>query len=138
MSSLAVRDKLRAWVADPAMTLPFHDTINVEANPPVGVAWCTLSFVSASATRINYCGGIEEVGTFDFIALGMGGTGDRELIAAAEHDVALLLQQIDPDHRLTLLHASPPEDFLQGGSVPWYTVSMVISYMYEQPAVAVP
>lgn len=135
MSSLYVRSMARGWCSDIDMTLPFLDTVNTEADPP-GPMWSTLVFVSANNTVTNYCGGMEETGTFDFIALGTAGLGDVELFTAAEHDVALLMQRADPSGRLTLLHASPPEDFLQAGSAPWYTVSMVISYSYQHPVAA--
>ncbi len=134
MSSLYVRDTVSQWLTNtPGMTLPFVDTINQEVSPKQPSPWCTLVFVSSTGQVINYCGGVEERGTFDYVALCRPGVGWRELIAAAEHDVALLLQQADPSGRLTLLHTSPPEDFLQGGSVPWYTVSMIVDYLYEQP-----
>lgn len=135
MSSLYVRDTLRAWMAGPGMTLPFFDTINIEQaqQRDAQTPWSTLVFVSALTQRMTYCRTFEESGSFDYVALGPPGVGDHDLIAAAEADVALLLQQVDPLGRLTLLRASPPEDFLQGGSTPYYTVSMVIDYLYEQP-----
>lgn len=139
MSSLYVRDLVRGWSQDAGLglVLPYVETVNVETDPRVP-SWFTLAWVSAQATRITYCGSMEESGSFDFIALGKPGIGDRELLAAAEHDVAILLAQADPTGRLTLLRASPPQDFLQGGSVPWYTVSMVIDYLYEQPVPVLP
>jgi len=135
MSSLYVRDTVRGWLKSASgIVLPFFDTINAEVDPPLlNAPWSTLVFVSANSTKITYCGLMEERGTFDFVALGQAGVGDRDLIAAAENDVAILLAQIDAPHRLTLLRATPPEDFLQAGSTPWYTVSMVIDYLYEQP-----
>lgn len=133
MSSLYVRDTLRDWMTDAAMQLAFDDTINLEVARKDQAPWSTLVFVSALSQRATYCGDFHESGTFDFVALGPVGVGDRDLIAAAEHDVALLMQQVDPTGRLTLLRASPPEDFLQGGSTPYYTVSMVIDYLYVQP-----
>jgi len=135
MSSLFVRDTVRGWLTSaPGLVLPYVDTVNQEVNPPIlGAPWATLAFISATSQTISYCGLVEERGTFDYIALGPPGKGDRQLIAAAENDVAILLAQVDPAARLTLLRASPPEDFLQGGSVPWYTVSMVIEYQYIQP-----
>lgn len=132
MSSLYVRNTVRGWCRDPAMRLPFIDTVNVEESPP-GPQWSTLAFVTSQSQTASYCGHMAEQGSFDYIALGVAGIGDLELIEAAEADVALLLQKIDPLGRLTLLRASPPEDFLQGGSSPWYTVSCVISYSYAQP-----
>lgn len=133
MSSLYVRDLLADWMANtPGLTLPYVDTINREVSPQQPVPWATLSFVSAIAQTITYCGHMEERGTFDYIALGQPGIGGRNLIAAAEHDLALVMQQADPGGRLTLLHHTPPEDFLQAGSVPWYTVSMIVDYLYEQ------
>jgi hypothetical protein len=138
MSSLYVRDTLRGWLRDPALglVLPFIDTVNVEADAPkIGarVPWATLNFVSSFSETISYCGHIEERGSVDYIALGTAGVGDRELIAAAEHDVAIVLAQLD--RYLTLREATPPDDFVQAGSVPWYTVSMTINYTYERPLV---
>lgn len=133
MASIYVRNLMREWCSDAAMTLPFYDTVNREIDPRDPM-WSTLSFITALTSTVTYCGGIEERGMVDFIALGKPGIGDAGLLTAAEHDVALLLAQLDPERRLTLLRSSPPEDFLQGGSVPWYTVSMVIEYVYAQPA----
>jgi hypothetical protein len=132
MSSLYVRDMVRDWCRDPEMSLPFLDTVNFEDKPPAPM-WSTVSFVSAQTATTSYCGGIEERGIFDFIALGTGGVGDHDLIEAAEHDVALLLQHVDPAYRLTLLRTSPAQDFLQAGGVPWYTVSFIVEYVYQQP-----
>jgi hypothetical protein len=134
MSSLYVRDLMADWMVNtPGLVLPYVDTINREVSPKQGTPWATLSFVSALTQKITYCGHMEERGTFDYIALGQAGIGARDLIAAAEHDLALVMQQADPGGRLTLLQHTPPEDFLQGGSVPWYTVSMIVDYLYEQP-----
>jgi hypothetical protein len=135
MSSLYVRDTVRGWLTSaPGLVLPFVDTVNREANPQIlGAPWATLAFMAPASQPISYCGLVEERGTFDYIALGPPGKGDHDLVAAAENDVAVLLQQVDPAGRLTLFRASPPDDFLQGGAVPWYTVSMVIEYQYIQP-----
>lgn len=135
MSSIYVREQLRAWLRDPAMVLPFFDTVNRTAHVEVPY-WATLSFVSAQTQTLTYCGHVEERGIFDHIALGPAGIGDRELFEMAEHDVALLVRQLDPGNRLTLLRAGAPADFLQGGSTPFYTVSMTIEYTFEQPLTA--
>ncbi len=134
MSSLYVRDLMADWLTTtPGLVLPYVDTINREVSPKQGVPWVTLAFVSAITQKITYCGGMEERGTFDYIALCQPGIGWRSLMAAAEHDLALVMQQRDPSGRLVLLHHTPPEDFLQGGGIPWYTVSMIVDYLYEQP-----
>lgn len=137
MSSLYVRDTLRGWCMDPGLglMLPFFDTVNVEVKPPAP-RWATVVFVSANNTPTTYCGGMEERGSFDYVALGVAGIGDRDLIAAAEHDVEILLQQSDPDGRFSLLWPSPPQDYLQAGSTPWYTVSMVVDYVFEHSRAA--
>lgn len=138
MASLYVRETVAQWLTLPGMTLPYVDTINREQDPQHPVPWATLMFISGVTSTVTYCGGMEERGAFDYVALGRAGIGSHDLIAAAEHDLALLMQQNDPNGRLTLLHASPPEDFMQGGSVPWYTVSMIVEYLYEQPPVTIP
>lgn len=134
MSSLYVREKLREWCRTaPGIVLPYFDTVNIEQRPTVP-RWATLNFVASFSSKITYCGDIEETGTFDYVALGAAGVGDVDLITAAENDIAILLAQVD--RRLTLLRATPPDDFLQAGSVPWYTVSMVVDYTYQRPAAA--
>lgn len=135
MSSIYVREQLRAWMRAPEMLLPFHDTINRVAHAPEPM-WSTLAFVSAQTERITYCGHTEERGIFDYIALGTPGEGDVDLFTAAEHDCALLVNKRDPNKRLTLLRAGAPSDFLQGGSTPYYTVSMTVEYTFEQPLMA--
>jgi hypothetical protein len=136
MSSLYVRNLVRNWLSDSAMRLPFVDTINTEETPP-GPQWSTVAFVNANTTVMTYCGTMAETGVFDFIALGKPGIGDRDLLEAAEEDVARLLAMWDPNKRLSLLRATPPVDFIQG-STPWYTVSMSIEYAYSQPVRLLP
>ena len=136
MSSLYVRETVRGWLRDtPGLILPFFDTVNQEQHPDAP-AWSTLLFVNANASKVTYCGHIEERGTFDFLALARPGGGDAALLRAAEHDAAILLAC--GDARLTLLHAGPPDDFLQAGGVPWYTVAISIDYFYLQPLPAIP
>jgi hypothetical protein len=136
MSRLYVRQLVRTWMADPAMVLPFIDTINAEVTPTAPM-WATVSFLPPTTARTSYCGAMVEAGVFDYIALARPGLGDSELLAAAEADVALLMAHMDA--RLTLLRASGPSDFLQAGSTPYYTVSMAIDYTYSmQPVVALP
>lgn len=130
MSSLYVREKVRGWLTTTSgLLLPFVDTINREQRPTLP-QWATVAFVNAATSTVTYCGGLEERGTFDYIALGAPGVGDAALLQAAEHDVALLMAQIDATGALTLLRANAAEDFLQAGGVPWYSVSMVIDYLY--------
>ena len=137
MSSLYVRDTVRGWCRDSAMRLPFVDTINTEVNPTVPM-WATLAFVTGATQKMTYCGTMVEAGVFDYIALARPGLGDHDLLDAAEEDVARLLASWDPERRLTLLRASAPQDFLQGGSTPWYTVTMAIDYTYMQPVRLLP
>lgn len=131
MSSLYVRSMVRGWCENTAgLLLPFYDTVNREQNPD-DEAWATVLFMNAQAQTITYCGHSEERGTFDFLALGRPGVGDEALLQAAEHDAALLLQQVDPAGRLVLLRAGTPEDFLQATAVPWYSVAITFDYLYE-------
>lgn len=132
MASLYVRDKVTQWLKLPDRQLAYIDTINLEEAPPHGM-WSTLVFLPATTETVTYCGSTQESGQFDFVALGPAGVGSRDLVAACEHDVRQLLRQVDPDARLTLLRATTPDDFLQGGSVPWYTVSMAVAYLCEHP-----
>lgn len=134
MSSLYVREKVRGWLTStPGLQLPFFDTVNADETPTVE-QWATVAFVTSATEPLDYCGGVEERGTFDYIALGKPGTGDAQLLAAAEHDVALLMQQADATGRLVLQRVSAPEDFFQAGAVPWYTVSVSVDYRYVWPA----
>ena len=133
MASLYVRETVRDWLANSAgMLLPFYDTINLEVAPEVP-AWSTVTFVTSSALVSSYCWQMQERGTFDFLALALPGNGDADLLAAAEHDLAILMAQLDLSGALTLLQAGPPDDFVQAAGVPWYTVSMTVDYVYMQP-----
>lgn len=133
MSSLYVRNLVRGWCENTAgLLLPFYDTVNREQNP-AEEAWSTLLFMTAQALTITYCGHMEERGSFDFLALGRPGVGDALLLEAAEHDAAILLQQVDPQGHLVLLRAGVPEDFLQATAVPWYSVAITFDYYCTQP-----
>lgn len=134
MSSVYVRDTLRSWAAtSEGLVLPFYDTVNIEQRPDVP-QWATLAFIQGSTEVVTYCGAIQERGVVDYVAFGLPGAGDNDLLEAAEHDVAILLSKVDRAGRLTLLRAGPPEDFFQAQGVPWYSVSFSLDYIYAQPA----
>ena len=129
MSSIAVRTQLRTWCE--ALALPFYDTVNRNVDPPDKV-WLTIRFVVAQGTKADYCHGQHETGTFDFVVLCPGGSGD-DVLAAAEADLATLMSQRDPAGRLSLVKAGPFEDFFQPGDARLFTLSAAIDYQYFPP-----
>ena len=135
MSALYVRDTLRGWLSDRSLgwAMPFYDSINIDVNPTDDL-WSTLLFITSTAQVVTYCGFVEERGQFDFLGLGKPGAGDSALVAACEHDAAILQQLHDTRGQLTLVSAGPLEDFLQAGNVPWYSVSSTFQYLYLHPA----
>jgi hypothetical protein len=112
MASRYVRQVFRSWMSK--LATPYFDTVNLEQSPQVP-QWCTLEFVSASSQRSDLCGAAEETGTVTLWFFGPAGVGDDALLAAAEADAAIVLQQIDPGGKLALLGCQPPTDTGGGG-----------------------
>lgn len=127
MSSLYVRTKVREWAAQ--LSLPFFDTVNVNQPDPPAPSWLTVQFMVAQAGLTDYCNGQAERGTFDFIVLTRGNSSDT-VLAQAEADLKQFMAQRDPTGQLTLIVASPFEDFYQPGSARWFTLSAAVDYQY--------
>jgi hypothetical protein len=111
MSSRHVRQLFRSWVAK--FTTPYHETVNTESSPQE-VMWCTLEFASAFTQRTDLCNGSEEQGSVNVWFFCPAGVGDDTLLAQAEADVDLLMQQTDPSGKVALLGVQPPDD-MSGG-----------------------
>lgn len=131
MSSLYVRDLVRAWAADAgtATGLPFYDTVNREFDPK-DAFWSSVEFLTAQRLASTYCAD-EETGTFDLVFFARGGGGDAPLLQRAEDFVAQFIANSDPARLLTLGRAGPPEDFPAGGGVPWFVVQVPVDYAYH-------
>lgn len=131
MSSLYVRQQVRAWAAEAAQSvgLPFFDTVNREQDPEVEM-WTTAEFLAASKAASTYCTD-EETGTADLLFFTRGGGGDEALLTKAEAAVAAFMASTDPTGKLQLNRNGPPEDFPAGGGVPWFVVLFPIAYTYQ-------
>lgn len=126
MANLYVRNTIREWLS--SSVIPFYDTVNLEQNPQDPM-WCTVDWGFSFADRTTFCNTIEEDGSFQIVYFGKPGIGDEELLEAAEKDMELLMEQIDPNYRLTLDTFSAAEDFLEEN---FYGVSFLVSYRYQR------
>ena len=132
MASLYVRQKVRGWLQDPAMAVPFYNTTNEEQSPNDDI-WSTLEFGFADRETLTFCNGIaEEQGEFEVVYLGQPGVGDVALLTAAEADIKTLMAQRDATNKLILTQSNPPEEFTQGDAQMEYGVSFSIEYSYYE------
>jgi hypothetical protein len=125
MSSLYVRDTVRAWLA--AGAVPFYDTVNQEQQPRDAL-WKTVDWGFPSRERDTYCGQQLENGTIAIAYFGQPGTGDTDVLAQAEQDIAALMAQVDPTNALVLEKNDPPFDYRQGNL---YVVEFQVEYNYR-------
>lgn len=132
MSSLYVRQQVRGWLSDPAMTVPFYNTINEEQAPNDPI-WATVDFSYSDREVLTFCGGdVSEEGEFEVVYLGQPGTGDVALLTAAEADIKTLMAQRDPSNKLILTSRSAPDEFTQGDAQLEYGVSFFVEYTYYE------
>lgn len=132
MASLYVRQLVRTWMQDPAMTVPFYNTTNEEQSPSDDI-WATLEFNFADRETLTFCDGItEEQGELEVVYLGQPGVGDVALLTAAEADIKTLMAQRDPTNKLILTQSNPPEEFTQGDAQMEYGVAFSIEYSYYE------
>ena len=133
MSSLYVRDKFRGWFADPAITAicEYHDTINLGDHPSTSL-YFTAEFDVDYYERLTICNGrtVSEEGSVEIIFSGLAGRGDATVITAAEQVADLVMQKTDPNGKLTLYRASPPEEFSYGDAMERYMIAIIIEYRY--------
>lgn len=131
MSSLYVRELVRSWMQDSAMTVPFFDTINSERDPGM-IMWCTAVFDSIYWEKLTFCDDEMEQGQIILIYSGNPGVGDVELLTAIENDVALLMQKRDPNRRFVIDERSAPDDYTDGDADMQYRVAIFLSYTFYQ------
>lgn len=130
MASLYVRQKVRGWLGDPSMTVPFYNTTNEEQTPADNI-WCTLDFGFSEREVQTFCRGlISEDGEFEVVYFGQPGIGDVALLQAAEADMTTLMAQTDPTFKLALTQCSAPEEFTDGDAGMEYGVAFQVEYSY--------
>ena len=128
MSALYVRNTIRGWAAE-VFVVPFVDTINAGATPSNGGIWASVQFDPNTDTPISFCGDVEESGLADFIFSGPPGSGDDEILAAAEASIEALLARQDAAE-LVLLYAHAPAEFSQGTADHSYRVNIGVEYRH--------
>lgn len=132
MASLYVRQLVRTWMQDAAMTVPFYNTTNEEQSPSDDI-WCTLEFNYADRETLTFCAGsVEEQGELEVVYLGQPGVGDVAMLTAAEADIKTLMAQRDPNNKLILTQSSAPEEFTQGDAQMEYGLAFSIDYSYYE------
>lgn len=132
MSSFYVRQMVETWLKDPAMVIPYYDTINEEQDPQDDM-YCTGRFNSSFRETTTFCqGNTLEEGEVEVTYFGQAGIGDNALIQALEADMVTLMAQRDPDTKLTLTQRSAPFEFSGGSAGQKYGLSIYIDYqLYE-------
>jgi len=127
VSSLYVRNMVRGWAA--ASPTPFYDTINLEQKPADAV-WFTAEFEVESSETLTICEAQQEEGVIELVFCGLPGTGDAAVLTAAEAEGRRLLALKDPQGKLMLKRAMPPEEFSAGDADPLYRAVVGIEYAY--------
>ena len=130
MSSLYVRELVEGWLEDPAMTVPYFPTINVEQNPQDDI-WMTADFTASLRDTITYCQGqTSEEGEVELMFFGQPGIGYTALIQAIEADMVTLMAQRDPLNKMVLVNRSAPLETSSGSAKAMYGLSIYIDYQY--------
>lgn len=130
MSRGYVRDTVRQMITSSGMVTPFHESINFEENPTEPM-WFTIEFNSENTSIDTYCRSQTETGVIDFVFSTLPGSGDHDLIAAADSDIQKFMKSIDPNGKLTLLNDLAPEEFTGGDANKYYQVIVGVEYSYS-------
>ena len=132
MSDLYVRKQIRTWMNDPAMEIPFYDTVNAATNPQEDI-WVTADFNAISREKLTYCeGSWTEDGDVSLIYNGLPGVGDEEIFMAAEKDIKVFMSQRDATRQLVITSRSAINDFSGGGTNQAYQIEIIVSYQYQE------
>jgi len=131
MSALYVRRKFREWLTNPAMSVPFYDTVNAATNPQDDI-WVTADFNALYREKMTYCDGSwMEEGDVSLIYNGLPGVGDEALIEAAEKDIEVLMSFRD-SQSFILTERSAVNDFSSGATNQNYQIEIIVSYQYQE------
>lgn len=132
MSSIRVRNLVRAWLSDAAMTTPFYDTVNIDQNPMDDI-WVTADFDSLFRERLTFCeSSWQEEGDITLVYTGQPGIGDGPLMSQAETDVKTLMSFRDSSEKLTLTSVDGPNEFSAGSANQGYQIEFVVTYTFME------
>ena len=127
MADRYVRRLVESWITANFAT-PYYPTVNTEQDPADPV-WCTVDWGFSYPQRLTLCNDQLIDGTIQVAFLGPVGIGDDALLQAAEADMVLLMQQVDPNGKLELELQGAPEDFRQDR---YYSVMFTVDYRYAR------
>lgn len=132
MSSLYVRQLFEGWLQDPAMTVPYYPTVNMEQNP-IDDLWMTAEFGSSYRDVVTVCSNQEiEEGEVEVLFFGLPGQGYTAVLTALETNIGILMSRTDPNNKLTILRRSGPVEYTRGDAENFYIASCFIDYnLYE-------
>ena len=132
MSDLYVRNKLRVWLAEPDMEVPFYDTINLAQNPQDDM-WVTADFNATYREKLSFCNGdwMEE-GDIALVYSGVPGIGDEQLIEAALADIKTLMAKRDSTSQVVLTERSSVQNFSSGAANQSYQIEIMVTYEYQE------
>jgi hypothetical protein len=132
MSDLYVRRQIREWMNDPAMEIPYYDTVNAATNPLDDI-WVTAYFNSISREKLTYCeGSWLEDGDVSIIYNGLPGVGDEAIFMAAEKDINTFMSQRDATRQLVITSRSAINDFSGGSTNQAYQIEIIVSYEFQE------
>lgn len=126
MSSRAVRQMVRTWLG--TMSVPFHDTINLEQNPSDPV-WLSVEFDAYGYDKDTYCEKFTERGQITLVWMGQSGVGDDALLQTAEADAAAFYANTDPTGKLVLTGRSASDSYI-GSDTPYFEVAIYFDYEF--------
>jgi hypothetical protein len=129
MSSRAVRTLARTWAK--TLATPYIETINISESAPDGSIWLTAEFDAFGWDKLSYCQDFQESGQVTLIWMGVNGTGDDAVLAAAEADALIFFSKVDPAGKLVLTGRSAPDTFETSGTTPEFLVSIDFQYTFN-------
>ena len=132
MSSRYVRQIFEQWLQDPALSVPFYPTVNMEQNP-TDDTWCTADFSGSYRDVLTFCNGVvSEDGEVELVYFGRPGIGYDTLLQQVENDVAILEGMEDPAGKLVIMGRSAPYEFSSGSAAKEYSLSVFFEYRYYE------